>query len=283
MCTIISINNNKGGVGKTTTTEICAEILGFIGLKVLVVDLDPQGNASLRFKNYIEDTKNILIGAEIPPEKNIAELLKFRFSTKEEVQEVIKKTQIKNVDIIPSSKRHKNTVTEILKNNGNNNVLLKRALDTIKDDYDIILIDNAPASDVLTVNSLFASDYVLTPVRMEEYSYRGLKETLDTILYIKQEHAITNANFLGVFITQAEVNTVVYKEYQNSYIKELGDKFLRTCIRKDIKVSELNSIFEPLLEYAPDTNAVFDYAHLVLEWDILDEEHKQLLEKCIGE
>lgn len=284
MAITISVINNKGGVGKTTSTGILAELIAYLGKKVLCIDLDQQSNLSMMFNCYQEDGDNVINGIENPSENNIAELFKYRYRSAEEVTALIKHTPIAGLDIIPSSKRHKNTQLNISVNKtGNNNIILKKALATIRNDYDFIFIDNAPASDILTVNSMFASDCVITPVRVEKFSYKGLKETLDSIAYIKEEHDLENANFLGAFITQAETNTNVYKDLKMSYESELNTKFLKTPIRKDIKIAEIETVFEPILKYNADTNAVFDYGNLLLELNILDDVAANILKKSLGE
>lgn len=283
MSKIISIINNKGGVGKTTSTAILAELLSYLGKKVLLVDLDGQSNLSMQFGNYTEDTDAILQGIEEPPEKNIADLFRQRMRTREEVMETIKPTPLGNVHILPSSKRHKKTPNNLLLNQtGNNNIILKRALDAIREGYDYILVDNAPASDVLTVNSMFASDYILIPVRLEKYSYKGLTETLSDISYIKEEHGIENPDLLGVFITQAETNTRIYKKSNEKYMAELEDKFFRTSIRKDINIANMEEELKPILSLTPNCNAVFDYAELLLETGMLDGQSTEVLKNTIN-
>lgn len=282
MCKIISIINNKGGVGKTTSTGIISELLSYLNQRVLMVDLDQQSNLSMLFETYSEDSADILNGLSPAPTPNITELFKYRYRDSEHVKSTIRHTAIPNLDIIPSSKRHKHTPNDIIKDPGNNNIILKRALNTIRDYYDFILIDNAPANDILTVNSMFVSDMVIVPVRTEGFSYKGLKETIDTILYIKEEHDINTIEFAGAFITQAEINTNSYKGIRENYLKELGSKFLNTPIRKDIKISEIETNFNSILQYAPDTNVVFDYSHLILELGILNEHAANLLAKSIG-
>ena len=279
----ISIINNKGGVGKTSSTLILAELMAFLGLKVLCIDLDAQSNLSMILNRYIDDSPNVVNGIESPKEYNVAELFKYRYRTAEDVCQLIKVTDVPNLSVIPSSKRHEKTLTNIMANEtGNNNTILKRALAAVKDRYDFILIDNAPASNIMTVNSIFASDYIITPVRAEGISYKGLRETMETIAYIKEEHDIENANFLGTFITQVETNTNIFKELKETYATELGAKFLKTPIRKDIKVSEVETVFKPLLTYAPNTNAVFDYAALLLELGILPEDKADILKEAVG-
>jgi chromosome partitioning protein len=281
---VISIVNNKGGVGKTTSTGIIAEILSCLGKKVLVVDLDQQGNLSMLLEKYIEDQEDVINGTASPSVPNIHELFKFRMKTKEDVESIVQKTSLTNLFIIPSSKRHKNTQLIISMNEtGNNNIILRKAIRTIQNDYDYIIIDNPPANDILTVNSMFASDMILVPVRMEGFSYKGLLETLETMNYIITEHEISNLKFGGVFVTQAETNTNIYRDLRTNYIDGLKEKFLHTPIRKDIRVAEVETMFKPLLEYAPNTNAIFDYSKLIIELNILDEASSSNLRAAIGE
>lgn len=282
--TVISIINNKGGVGKTTSTGILAELLAFLDLKVLCIDLDQQSNLSMMFKAYIQDTEPVIKWIEKPEEENVTELFRYRYKEREDVLKLVKKTPIKNLYIIPSSDRHEKTPTNIqLASISNNNTILKKAIAAIKNDFDFILIDNAPASDILTVNSMFASNYILTPVRVEGFSYKGLSDTLETIRYIKEEHDLDSVEFLGAFLTQIKLQTNIYKDLKDSYLDELGTKFLNTPIREDIKISEIETVFKPILEYAQNTNAVYDYSKLLLEMNILPEDKKKILEYAIGE
>lgn len=283
MCKIVSIINNKGGVGKTTSTGIIAQLLAYLGKRVLTIDLDQQSNLSMMLGVYIDDSEDIINGLISPQSPNIAELFKYRYRDINNISGLIYKTKIANLDIIPSSKRHKQTQLQIAKNEtGNNNIILKRALSLIRDNYDYILIDNAPANDILTVNSMFISDLVIIPVRLEGFSYKGLRETIDTLLYIKDEHGIDNIQFGGAFITQAETNTNIYKAIKSNYSGELGSHFYNTPIRKDIHISELETNFNPILTYCPNTNAVFDYSNLLLELDILDSNSAAILRNSIG-
>ena len=255
MAKVISIINNKGGVGKTTSTTAIAEILA---------------NLSMQFHAYIEDSQDVLNGYELPQNKNINDLFRFRYRTKPEVKDLIVNTNVQGIDIIPSSKRHGSTPLSIINNVGNNNIILKKAIQAVSEDYDYILIDNAPASNILTVNSMFASDYVIVPVRIESFSYKGLKETVASIFYIKAEHDLDNIKFLGAFITQANKNTNIYKQTQEAYKMELQERFFDTSIRVDTKISEAETALIPLLER--NGNALKDYAQLLIESGIFDTE-----------
>lgn len=283
MCTTISIINNKGGVGKTSSTGFLAELLAYLGQRTLVIDLDQQSNISMMLGHYTSDSDDVVLGITPPSELNIADLFKYRFRDKNSVRQLIYPTSIPNLDILPASRRHKNTPTIIATTEtGNNNIILKKALQSIKDDYDFILIDNAPANDILTVNSMFVSDIIYVPVRLEEFSYAGLLETTKTIRYIKEEHDLDSVKFGGAFITHAEERTNIFKGLSESYETELQDKFLKTYIRKDIKVNEVETTFRPILDYCPNSNAVFDYAKLLLEMGILNQTARMTLEEAIG-
>ncbi len=283
MCTTISIINNKGGVGKTTSTAVLAELLSYLGHSVLVVDLDQQSNLSMLLGKYIEDDPYIMDGLVQPQILNIAELFRYRYRDKDDVSKTIHPTGITNLDILPASKRHKNTQLAISSNTvGNNNIILKKALAAVTCDYDYILIDNAPANDILTVNSMFASDFVYVPVCVEEFSYKGLKETIDTILYIKDEHDLTQLQFGGAFITKAETSTISFRDGEQKFQDSLGGRLMSTVIRKDVKMVELAQALQPVLQYCPNTNAVFDYAGLLLEMEILPPDSTLTLRQSIG-
>lgn len=282
---IISVLNNKGGVSKTTTVNIFASLISAVGKKVLIVDCDESGNLSMSYGHYVEDPVSVLDGLEQASKPNIAELFRFRYRTKEDVEMVIYHTYNNLIDIIPSSKRHKNTPSNILQSTGNNNVILKRALETVRNEYDFILIDNAPADNILTVNSMFASDFVLVPIRIENYSYKGLRETLNSMQYIIEEHELAHLKFLGTFFTQANPRTNIFREMVERCQKDFREssidgKFFNTYIRVDTKINEINSKFQSLLSY-PDSNALIDYAHLLLETKLLDPESEKLLKKAI--
>lgn len=275
---IISIINNKGGVGKTTSTAFLGEILSTFGKKVLLVDLDESGNLSVLYNKYTDDSPNVLNGSVPASVPNIAELFKYRYKDKENVQKTIQSIR-PNLDIISASKRHGQTPTLLFQNQlSNNNIVLKRALNAIRNDYDYILLDTAPANDILIVNSLIASDYILVPIRSEGFSYKGLKETLETISYLKEEYDI-DAEFLGAFQTAVESNTSIYKSLDENYRMTLQDKYLPS-IRKDVKVNELLTTFHNVIEYTASSNVLYDYCMLILSLNILDDQTCNLIRKA---
>ena len=117
---------------------------------------------------------------------------------------------------------------------------------------------------------------------MEGFSYKGFMETYDTINYIKVEHGIDSLTFKGTFITQAEKNTNIYKDLHSTYHEDLADSFLKTSIRKDVKINELETVYAPVMEYCPKSNAVMDYAALLLELNVLDTEASDRLRQLTG-
>lgn len=279
---IISIVNNKGGVAKTTSTAFFGEILCLFGKKVLIVDTDESGNLSLLFDKFSNDEKSVMLGIKEPEQKNAAEIFKYHYRTAEEVKECIYNIRT-NLDIIPSSARLRNIPDILLlqsrTSNINNNIILKRALQTISEEYDYIFIDSAPRNDILVVNNLIASDYILIPVRSDGFSLKGFKEVVAEIADLKDEYDI-KADFLGVFQVAAETNTNIYKEIDAEYSTMLGSKNL-PCIRKDVKVNELLTVVNnSIINYTASSNVLYDYCMLLLATGILDRHTEHLIKSA---
>lgn len=273
MTKIISTINIKGGVGKTTTTGCLAEIIADLGLRVLVVDSDPQANSSQLFRRYQTSEKTIndlflLVGNDV----NV-----------DNVKQCIQKTEYENIDIIASSEVLSFTCNTITFDTSRaQQLILKKALKTIQDEYDFILIDNTPFFNILTINALTASHFVLTPVAANGYSFDGLARLLSEIYRIKDEFN-EDLIFIGAFMANVNVRKVVVKDLYESYKQELGEKFITQYIRQDKNVDESNTAFIPLLSYNKNCNAVNDYKRLLASLHILDTPEQALLEKCIKE
>lgn len=284
MATVVSINSNKGGVGKTTTTTVLGELLAYLENRTLIIDQDPQGNTSMQFHVFQKDSPEVEKGILLPEkvDYHIAELYRFRYRQYEEIRPLIRPTYINNLYVLPSSRRHDETDKLVVNNTGNNNTILKRAIKAIEKDFDYILIDNGPASNILTVNSIFASDAVIIPVRCEEYSTEGLQETLKSIIYIKEEHDLESPQFLGAFITQANVITRAFKETSDAFTKSMNNMFFETVIRQDTKINDIQRRFEPLLKY-PNSRALYDYCNLLLEMGILNTASEKKLRDTMKE
>ena len=160
---------------------------------------------------------------------------------------------------------------------------MAKAIRAIKDEFDFILIDNAPALDFFTTNSIAASDYIITPVREDGFSRKGLKEILDVVNEIKDEHDLDHVKFLGTFMTQVNPRTTMVKERTLDYQKNIPDLLFHTYIRNDTKVAQMESKFVPMLEHSLESNALFDYCHLLMEMGILPDQVEQKLRCSIGE
>lgn len=271
MAITISFLNNKGGAGKTASTEIIAELLASLNNNVLVVDLDHQCNLSMIYRRYLKS------------EFTIRNIFIEKYKTYDEVKKCIQHTDIRGIEIIASCKEH-NSTQKILNSDhtSNNNIILKRALETVKNDYDYILIDNAPANDTLIVNSMLASDYVFIPGKAEQLSYEGLKTTFNTILKVQEEFMLNSLEFGGAFLVATEPGTILHRNIVEQYENELGNKYLKSYIRKDIKVAEMETYFKPLMTHAPSSNALFDYGNLLLEMNILPTHQVNVLKKALG-
>lgn len=270
---VISTVNIKGGIGKTTTTGCESELLTTLGKRVLNIDMDPQGNLTQLFGRYQtgEQTINDLL------------MLKGSECCRENVIRAIQKTDNPLIDIIGSNEELTFVSQSIAFDQSRaQQLILKKIIDTVKEDYDYILIDNTPFFNILTINSLCASDYVITPVGCSGYSYAGLQRLLREIYRIKDEFN-RDLEFLGAFITNANIQKVAFKEMYSGYKQELKEKFLNTYIRQDKNVEESTIAFVPLYTYSKNTNAVVDYRKLLAELNILDEKSQKELEKIILE
>lgn len=272
MGTIISFMNNKGGVGKTASTEVIAELLVALGKKVLIVDLDAQSNASMITRRYGN------------PESSIRTIFTEKLRTHESVSACIQQTDIHNLDIIASCLEHAETQTVLTcEKSININIILKRALDTIRNEYDYIIIDNAPANDSLVVNSIIASDYVFIPAKDERLSYEGAKTTLDTILTVKEEFMVDSVKFGGVFLTDIDKRTNRHKEWIETYKKEFQTSYLNSFIRSSVKVGDMESKCIPLMKLKDNGEVLYDYSCLLLEMNILNSTDEAVLKNIIKE
>lgn len=270
MAATISVLNNKGGVGKSTTVCSLASLLDIVGKRVLVIDCDPQGNASQVFRVY--DTES---------EDETYDL----FFDKRPVKDIIKQSSNSNVHIIAAGKKHWNTTEELTfltKENGreNTSLILRNRLKEIQNDYDFIIIDNSPARGILTDNILSASDYILIPVEVEGFSYEGIKTVISDITRIK---STTNPDleFLGALFVMAEPRTNLFKSIYQNFIEQLGDGAIRQPIRKDNVVREANSMFTPLYRYTQRSKAGTDYIKAAAEMEIISkQEYDRLIQWC---
>ena len=245
---IIAIANQKGGVGKTTTSVNLAASLGVLEKKVLLIDADPQANASSGLGIQVEDveigTYQILEHSNTP-------------------QEAIVKSTSPNVDVIPA---HIDLVAiEIeLVDQENREYMLKQALASIKDDYDYILIDCAPSLGLLTLNALTAADSVIIPIQCEYFALEGLGKLLNTIKSVQKIH---NAELdiegllLTMFDTRLRLSNQVVEEVQ----KHFNDMVFKTIIQRNVKLSEAPSYGESIIAFDATSKGASNYLSLAEE------------------
>lgn len=263
---IISVLNKKGGSAKTTTTATLSTILGALGNKVLVVDIDPQCNitALLNVDNPTNTINNLFL------EKSSR--IDYQF-----VKSCIYETSYENVDIIPGDEDLDMTIDKISVDMSRiPQLILKKSFDYIVDDYDYILIDNTPYFNLLTRNALCASDQVIIPVDCDGFSYEGLSKLIEKVIDTKEE-LNPKLDILGVFLTKVNSRTKLYKHLNEGYNDQLGDKFMKTYIRHDNKVKESNTVYEPLPYYDKNSKALQDYMNLLIEFNILNDSSLSLL------
>lgn len=248
---IISISNQKGGVGKTTTAVNLAASLAVAEYKVLLVDLDPQGNASSSFG---KDTRQ--------SDKTMYELLIEEATP----QEVIEKTELKFLDIITSNQNLIGAEIELVSTLGREQ-RLKDSLEQLSPLYDFIIIDCPPALGLLTVNALVASDSVVIPLQCEYFALEGLTQLLKTVELVKK---VLNKNLIieGILLTMFDRRNNLSRQVEEEVRTHFPEKVFETKIPRNVKLGEAPSHGKPILLYdisSPGSVAYMDAARELLQ------------------
>ncbi len=245
---IISIANQKGGVGKTTTSINLGACLAYIGKKVLIVDIDPQGNATS--------------GAGVD-KGDVNECVYDVLVDDADIKKVIQETAVENLSVVPSTIQLAGAEIELVPTISRE-VRLKRALDEVRDQYDFILIDCPPSLGLLTINALTASDSVLIPVQCEYYALEGLSQLLNTVRIV-QKHLNQELMIEGVLLTMLDARTNLGLQVIQEVKKYFQNKVYQTVIPRNIRLSEAPSHGQPIIIYDPRSRGAEVYLELAKE------------------
>ncbi|MBA9028073.1 MULTISPECIES: ParA family protein [Bacillaceae] len=245
---VLAIANQKGGVGKTTTSVNLGACLAYIGKKVLIVDIDPQGNATSGVGIDKSDVEQCIY--DVLVDDVCANV-------------VIKETKVENLYTIPATIQLAGAEIELVPTISRE-VRLKRALEEVEHLYDYVIIDCPPSLGLLTLNSLTAADAVLIPVQCEYYALEGLSQLLNTIRLV-QKHLNQSLKIEGVLLTMLDARTNLGLQVIEEVKKYFQDKVYQTIIPRNVRLSEAPSHGEPIIIYDPKSKGAEVYLDLAKE------------------
>lgn len=245
---IIAYANQKGGVGKTTTCVNVSAYLAKMGKKVLLIDLDPQGNATsavgLDKTDDIKSIYNVIIGENY-------------------IEEVIRKTSIDGLDILPSEINLAGAEIELVSMDNRERVI-KNILNRVKNSYDFINIDCPPSLGLITVNALTACDSVLIPIQCHFFALEGLTQLMNTIKLVKK-HLNPQIDVEGVVLTMKDNRSNLVGQVSDEIRKFFGKKVFNTVIPNNIRLAEAPSYGMPICDYDPKSKGGVAYHDLAVE------------------
>jgi chromosome partitioning protein len=248
---VISVVNQKGGVAKTTTAINLAAGLALEGYKVLLIDADPQSNATQVF---------IHPEIELETEKTLYNVI-MKFAP---LPTVIRSTAQPNLSFAPSHIRLSSADLELAQALDNRSARLRRAVDEIKGNYDHIIIDNPPSLGLLTINSFVASDALIIPVSTAFFALTGLVQLQETIAMVKQTNLNPSLRILGVLCTFADY-TNVSKDVETQLRSFFGEQVFQTVIPRNVSLEEAHSRHTHIFDRAPRSGGALAYKALVQE------------------
>ena len=248
MVKVIAITNQKGGVGKTTTSVNLSACLAELGKKVLLIDTDPQGNATSGFgcdKASIRHSIYEVLINNVP------------------MEEAIVSTKLDNLKLLPATIRLAGAEVELV-SMMSRETKLKRALETIKHQFDYVIIDCPPSLGLLTVNSLTAANAIIVPVQCEYYALEGLSQLMNTVELVKNNLNPT-LTLDGVVLTMFDARTNLSIQVVDEVKKHFRQKVFQTIIPRSVRLSEAPSYGEPIITYDPKSRGAQVYFDLAKE------------------
>lgn len=248
---IIAITNQKGGVGKTTTTVNLGAALADMGKKILLIDFDPQGNLSASY-NIMPNQVDLSVYEMLKGEADINDTI------------VTAERPGGSLDILPANINLSGAEIELSTKPGRE-FILKESLRKLKRDYDFVLIDCPPSLGVLTLNALTASNYFIIPLASEYLALFGTGQLMQVVGVVK-ERIHPELELLGVVITQHDARKVHCKETAEQIIEYFGDKVYKAVIRSNVSLAEAPSFNKDIFSYRPKSMGAEDYLALAKEF-----------------
>ncbi|MBQ9979375.1 MAG: ParA family protein [Clostridia bacterium] len=248
MAKIIAFANQKGGVGKTTSAVNVAASLGILGKRTLLIDLDPQGNA----------TSGVGI-----PKRSLKGTVKEVLCGESDIKNVILNTKFEKLDVIPTNVSLSGAEFDLYNDEGSE-YNLKDALEKIKDDYDYVIIDCPPSLGMLTINAFVASDGIVVPMQAEFYAVEGLSQLISTTKRVKKLYN-EDLNITGILITMYNKRLLLSMQVMDELQKYYPDKLFSTCISRNVKLSEAPGFGKPAYYHDKHSKGANEYLDIARE------------------
>jgi len=246
----IAVVNQKGGCGKTTTAINAAAAMAEMGRRVLLLDLDPQAHATIGLghdpNSFFKTVYDVLTGPGTG------------------LHDIAVQTGIDRLDLAPCNVLLAGTELKLTSTPGKE-LLLARALRSVRDAYDVCVIDCPPSLGILTFNALVASTDIVVPVQVQYYALEGLRRLLEMVGIIRRRFHSQSAENVGLLLTFVENHTMFSRQVQAQLREIFGDLVFQTVIHRNVRLAEAPSAGEPVLTYAPQSKAAADYRALAAE------------------